>query len=112
MGVALSRYEYKDVMKNLSTEDDYREDVYPTIIPGFDRSARAGRKGVIYDNATPEHFGTHVSDVLSYVKKKQDEHKVIFLQSWNEWGEGNYMEPDLRYGHGFLDELRKRIFGK
>ncbi len=110
MGLALSKYEYKDVMKNLCTEDDYLDYVYPTILPGYDRTARAGRRAIIYHNATPKEFGVHVDEVLKYVADKDDEHKIIFLKSWNEWGEGNYMEPDLKYGHGFLDELRKRIF--
>jgi hypothetical protein len=109
MGVALSKYEYKDVMKNLCTDDDYLENVYPTILPGYDRTPRAGRKGVIYHNATPEHFGEHVGEVLKYIEKKQDEHKIVFLKSWNEWGESNHMEPDLKYGHGFLNQLRKRV---
>ena len=34
---------------------------------------------------------------------------MIMLKSWNEWGEGNYMEPDLIYGHGFIDALRKAL---
>ena len=36
--------------------------------------------------------------------------RFIFLKSWNEWGEGNYVEPDLKYGHGWLDALRNEIF--
>ena len=31
------------------------------------------------------------------------------LRSWNEWGEGNYVEPDLTYGHGFLDALKQTL---
>ena len=46
-------------------------------------------------------------DALKVVAGKEDEHKIIFMKSWNEWGEGNYVEPDLRYGHGFLDVLQK-----
>ncbi|MBQ9364008.1 MAG: glycoside hydrolase family 99-like domain-containing protein, partial [Bacteroidaceae bacterium] len=43
---------------------------------------------------------------LELVKNKQDEHKILFLKSWNEWAEGNYVEPDLRFGHGYLDAIR------
>jgi hypothetical protein len=45
-------------------------------------------------------------DLLS---DKEDEHKITFLMSWNEWAEGNYVEPDLKYGHGFLDVLKKIV---
>ena len=40
------------------------------------------------------------------------EHKILFLQSWNEWGEGNYVEPDLKYGRKFLDVLRELLISK
>lgn len=47
--------------------------------------------------------------MLEAVKDKSSEHKIIFLDSWNEWGEGNYMEPDLKYGHAFLEALKSEI---
>ncbi|MDI9867397.1 glycoside hydrolase family 99-like domain-containing protein [Flectobacillus sp. DC10W] len=112
LGIKLTKYDYKDVMKNLCTEEDRLENVYPTILPGYDRTARAGARAIIYDNATPKYFGEHVDDVLGYLENKDFEHKIVFLKSWNEWGEGNYMEPDLKYGHDFLNELSKRILGQ
>ena len=38
--------------------------------------------------------------------RKEDEHRIIYLKSWNEWGEGNYVEPDEEFGPGLLDALR------
>ena len=40
---------------------------------------------------------------------------MVFLKSWNEWGEGNYMEPDLRFGKGYIKALKEakvKILGK
>lgn len=108
-GATLQKFNYLDIIRNLGDDDNYKENVYPTIIPGYDRTARAGRRAVIYYNNTPQNFGEHVDRVMKYVEKKEDEHKIILLKSWNEWGEGNYMEPDLKYGHAYLDELKKRI---
>ena len=110
-GVVLQKYEYKDIIKNLCNDEDYEENVYPTILPGYDRTARSGRKAEIYHNNTPDLFGKHVDDVLEHVKNKSQEHKIVFLKSWNEWAEGNYIEPDQKYGHQFLDELKKRLIG-
>ena len=109
MGIALSKYEYKDIIHNMGFEDYYLENNYPTILPGYDRTARAGKRAIIYHNATPQLFREHVRNTLSYVQNKQDEHKIIFLKSWNEWGEGNYMEPDLKYGTQFLDALKAEL---
>jgi|MGYP000200912566 hypothetical protein len=50
-----------------------------------------------------------VEKALNLIKDKDYEHKILFLQSWNEWGEGNYMEPDLKFGHGYIDVLSKLI---
>ena len=46
---------------------------------------------------------------VKQVENKEPDHKIIFLNSWNEWGEGNYMEPDLTYGHGYLEALKKAL---
>ena len=108
-GIILQKYQYKNIIKNLCNDEDYEENVYPSIIPGYDRAARSGRQGIIYHNNTPDLFGKHVDDVLEHVRNKSPEHKIVLLRSWNEWGEGNYMEPDTKYGHAFLDELKKRV---
>jgi hypothetical protein len=50
-----------------------------------------------------------VEEALSLVKEKHPEHQILFLKSWNEWGEGNYVEPDLKYGHGYIQALRSAI---
>ena len=63
----------------------------------------------VYVNATPELFEKHMRDALRMVEKKDLEHRIIFLRSWNEWAEGNYVEPDLKYGHGFLDAIKKVV---
>jgi len=46
---------------------------------------------------------------LKAIKDKPSEEQIIILKSWNEWGEGNYMEPDLKYRHGYINALRKAI---
>ena len=46
---------------------------------------------------------------MEEVKDKPEEDRIMFLNSWNEWGEGNYMEPDLRYGFGYIDALKRAL---
>jgi len=79
------------------------EDVVPMIMPNWDHTPRSGKNGTVYVNATPENFEKMARKVLTEVEKKRN--KIVILKSWNEWGEGNYMEPDLRYGHGFINAL-------
>jgi len=103
-------YPYKIASKYfLKPEEDQIENVYPSIIPGWDHSARSGREGMVLTNSTPEYFETHVQEMVAIVEDKQPQHKIIFLKSWNEWAEGNYMEPDLRWGKKYLEALKRQL---
>jgi hypothetical protein len=106
----IAKYDYKDIIEHYYSAHDNELDVYPTIIPNFDRSPRAGwRTSNLWYNSTPELFKKHVNKALELIREKDEEHKILFLKSWNEWGEGNHMEPDLKYGHGFIEALRDCI---
>ncbi|MCQ2198789.1 MAG: glycoside hydrolase family 99-like domain-containing protein [Paludibacteraceae bacterium] len=101
---------YKDAVKRLfSKEIDMREDVIPTILPRWDHSPRSGIKNIVLHNSTSELFREHVKSVLNGVKQKQN--KCIMLKSWNEWAEGNFMEPDYYNGDSYVrvlgEECRK-----
>lgn len=109
IGGILNRYNYSKIIKYLYVKEDTWENVYPAIISGWDRTPRSGSTSIIWDNCTPDIFYKNVKDALSLVRSKNDEHKVIFLQSWNEWAEGNYVEPDLKFGKGFLNSIKKAL---
>jgi lipopolysaccharide biosynthesis protein len=100
------RYDYSKVAKHFFAPEDNWENVFPTIMPQWDRTARVGKHEGVYDNATPKEFQKHIEDAIKVIKNKQDEHKILFLRSWNEWGEGNYVEPDEKYGHGWLEAIK------
>lgn len=109
----VAKYNYQDIIRHYYCPSDNKENIYPTIIPNFDRTPRAGwRTSNIWYNSTPNLFKQQVNMALQFIKDKTDEHKILFLKSWNEWGEGNYMEPDLEFGHGYLNALRECIFGE
>ena len=45
--------------------------------------------------------------VSEICKGKADDHKIVFIRSWNEWAEGNHIEPDLKYGRGYLEAIKE-----
>jgi len=104
------KYDYAKITNYLSRPTDKRMDVYPTILSGYDRTARSGAAATVYYNYTPQLFSQPVKTVIESVLHKPFENRIIFLKSWNEWAEGNYVEPDLKYGHGYLDALKSNIF--
>ena len=101
---------YSDIIKHYYVKEDSIENVYPTIIPNFDRTPRSGwnTNGLWY-KSTPQLFKRQIKTALNLIQNKSFEHKILFLQSWNEWGEGNYIEPDLTWGHGYIDILKDEI---
>ena len=108
-GIKLDCYDYKEIIKYMFNDEDKNENVYPTILSQWDRSPRSGRRAVIYTNSNPDYFKIHVNQALDIIEHKEYQHKILFLKSWNEWAQGNYVEPDLLYGHGYLDTLRDVI---
>ena len=104
-------FNYEISIKYFFAPEDKWDNIFPTILPQWDKSPRVGTCDDIYVNATPENFRRHLNDAISMIADKPEEHKILFLRSWNEWGEGNYVEPDLKYGHGFLDALHDELLG-
>ena len=100
---------YKKAIENSVDDVDFRECVFPTMMPNWDHTPRSNDGGSVLHNATPELFKKHAVRVLKTIVNKSDEHKIVFVKSWNEWGEGNYMEPDLKYGKGYINALRTAL---
>jgi hypothetical protein len=83
---------------------------FPTVMPGFDNTPRSGAGGVVLHGAEPFMFESHVARAVAHVMSTQPVgQRVIFVKSWNEWAEGNYLEPDRRYGRAYLEALAKGI---
>ena len=92
--------------------EDHFEQFYPTLIPNWDHSPRSGRQDHIFINSHPEAFKKQAECVIQGIKNKSPEHKIVFLKSWNEWGEGNYIEPDRKYGRKYLEALKEVLSEK
>ena len=101
--------DYADVMRHYYVEEDAWENVYPSLLPQWDRTPRAGVATNPLINATPDKFQKTIEEAIELVKNKSAEHRILFLKAWNEWGEGDYVEPDDRFGHGWLDAIRNAL---
>lgn len=102
-------FNYKRVIKFCFNEKDKDSRLYPGIICGWDHTPRSGRKGMVYTHFSLKLFKQHVKEILSLVSEKELDNKIIFLKSWNEWGEGNFMEPDMEFGNGKTQTLKTAI---
>jgi len=100
---------YSKASKRFVGIEEEEEDVFPTIIPNWDHTPRSGKGGTMLINSNPQLFFEHVISVFNIIKRKTTEHQIAFLMAWNEWGEGNYIEPDLRWGKKYLESFKKAL---
>ncbi|MGV2939588.1 glycoside hydrolase family 99-like domain-containing protein [Mesobacillus sp. LC4] len=102
-------FPYKQASKLLVTDDAYSDSTIPVIVPNWDHSPRSGSNGFIFTDSEPKYFKEVVKDAINSVEKKPDDKKIVLIKSWNEWGEGNHLEPDLKYGTGYLEAIREAV---
>jgi lipopolysaccharide biosynthesis protein len=76
--------------------------VHPGVMPGWDNSARRPNSGVIYHGARPDLFQSWLEHAMSRARANPEGERLVFINAWNEWAEAAYLEPDLRYGYGYL----------
>lgn len=83
---------------------------YPCVSPGFDNSPRrVGKPFLCFYDSTPELYGCWLSHTMKSFIPFSDEENFIFINAWNEWAEGNHLEPDQKWGRQYLEETRKAI---
>ncbi len=80
---------------------------YPCIMVSWDNTPRRGEQGIVFTNAAPEHFELGLRELVESVKDRAPEHRLVFLNAWNEWAEGNHLEPDLQNGLKYLEAVRR-----
>lgn len=79
---------------------------YPCVAHAWDNTPRAGQAGIVYQNSSPELFRRNLRQAFAYASKNDPDEQIVFLKAWNEWAEGNHLEPDQRFGHTWLEAVR------
>lgn len=104
-------HQYQYAVRQVITEPVPGIESYPCVIPNWDNTPRSGANGLVLNGSTPELFRTHLRRAIQRVSGLPADRRFVFVKSWNEWAEGNHLEPDLRFEHRYLevvrDELRK-----
>ncbi len=82
------------------------------VTPGFDNSCRRSRSAAVFTGSTPEKYGAWLKTTITRSRKAAATagDDIVFINAWNEWGEGNYLEPDLKWGHGYLEATKAALY--
>jgi hypothetical protein len=94
--------EYDDVWTKI-LESEAEGKTYFGGFVSYDDTPRRGKEGIVIEHATPDKFKYYLTELLA--KNSAHGNSVVFLNAWNEWGEGMYLEPDEKFGEKFLEAV-------
>jgi lipopolysaccharide biosynthesis protein len=82
---------------------------YPCCYVSWDNTPRRGRGGIVFLNNSPETFQTGLRQAIESATKLPADQRFVFINAWNEWAEGNHLEPDQKHGHAYLQAVRNAL---
>ena len=81
-----------------------------TVTPDWDNTARRGVKATIFHQSTPEKFKNWLKEAIKKTKANNPaEFQIVFINAWNEWAEGAYLEPDRKKGYSYLNATQQAL---
>lgn len=102
--------DYADIVNNQKYFHYNYKKLYRAAMPMWDNTARRDNKGMIFEGSTPDLYKRWLTDIFTELKERDDlEEPLVFINAWNEWGEGAYLEPDKRFGYAYLDATKSAI---
>lgn len=102
-------YSYKDYVEMMKKRP-FEPRRYPCVSPGFDNSPRrVGRSFMYIEGGTPQLYGEWLGDYLKRFTPFSTNENFVFINAWNEWAEGNHIEPDTKWGKAYLEETKRVI---
>jgi hypothetical protein len=106
-------YSYSDVVKYcVRLGSGIGLPVYRGVMTGWDNTPRRGYTSHVFDGATPQQYEVWLRRMVDYTRRHHaGDHRLLFINAWNEWAEGAYLEPDEHFRYGFLEATARTVFG-
>jgi GT2 family glycosyltransferase len=108
-GTVFDYTELKRIALNQLKAAQLRAKMYPGVMPSWDNTARRGGRATVWVNSCPESYHEWLSTVVAIASTKPVEERLIFINAWNEWGEGCHLEPDERFGFAWLNATSRAL---
>ena len=106
----LGVYSYKTMMENMIKRESPSYKMFRSVTPAWDNTPRKGASGLIIENSSAEDYEYWLTKAINYTEKNRDgEEKIVFINAWNEWGEGNHLEPDEKNGYNYLKKTKRAL---
>ncbi|MGH1541892.1 MAG: glycoside hydrolase family 99-like domain-containing protein [Arenicella sp.] len=103
-------FNYEDLIRIHSKPQQSEFPIFKTVSPGWDNTARRDEKATIFAGATPQLYKEWLSSAIEQtVQNNDDKQRLIFINAWNEWAEGAYLEPNAQSGYAYLNATAKAL---
>jgi len=102
-------YSYKRVAELMRRRDLPPYKRFPCVTPGWDNSSRRKRGAIILKGSTPKLYRRWLEATLARFEPYGPGENLMFINAWNEWGEGSHLEPDKRWGRAYLEATRSAL---
>jgi lipopolysaccharide biosynthesis protein len=80
------------------------------VTPGWDNSPRRSQGAAIFTDSTPQKYQAWLGEIVRRTQAKyMGDERIVFINAWNEWAESNHLEPDLKWGHSFLQATHQAL---
>jgi FkbM family methyltransferase len=100
-------FDYEKIVRYYSEREDVPYKRFKSVMLAWDNTPRHGKNALVFHNVTPEKYGEWLRNAMLYTMRKfRGEERFVFINAWNEWAEGNYLDPDLRFGTSFLEATK------
>lgn len=105
-------FDYEQVVANSLSRPQESYPLFRGVMPSWDNTARRQDKGQALINSSPANYEFWLSQIVQQARQKPEvEERIIFINAWNEWGEGCHLEPDVKYGHQYLEATKNALQG-
>ncbi len=88
-----------------SINQPFQGDIYESAYVNWDNTPRYGKNATIFSHVEPMEFETYFHEL--YKKAIENESEFLFINAWNEWAEGAYLEPDEKYEFKYLNSIKR-----
>jgi hypothetical protein len=103
--------DYRSVATAASAEPGVPWKRFPSVMVGWDDTARGPHGATVVEGATPEAYEQWLRRTVDSVRDVPDEENYLFITAWNQWADGSHLEPDRRHGRAFLEATRAVLLG-
>ncbi|MCB9043132.1 MAG: glycoside hydrolase family 99-like domain-containing protein [Chitinophagales bacterium] len=100
-------YDYQQYIQHIQQQTPATYTCFPSVMPMWDNTARRKQGATIFVNNTPETYAVWLANSIEQFTPPSANENLVFINAWNEWAEGNHLEPCQKWGRAYLEETQK-----